>query len=97
VAKYAHTYIHWKKHTQEQKNKQKRIAIKKKDKKEERKKKRTKKQKQKGEGGMGKGLRGWRSVGPHTNNARLKRMFLVVNHLQKDKQRKQYHSQCEAR
>jgi len=37
-----------------------------------------------------------RRVGPNTNNARS-RIFSVFHHLQKDKQRNQRHSLCEAR
>jgi len=51
-------------------------------------------------GGRDQGGRGvWvlRRVGPHTNNARSTWIFSVFHHLQKDKQRKQRHSLCEAR
>jgi len=75
--------------------------MKKKDKREGGGKGGTKQEKNKKEGrGLVSGGRGaWalRRVGPHTNNARSTCMFSVFNHLQKDKQRKQRHSLCEAR
>jgi len=110
VAKYVHKSIRrWqeqgengKSRKQTPKKKRQKSRVRKKERIEKGKSigKRNRKVKQK-EGGDGfRGVWGakvMRRIGPYTNNARPTWKFSVFDYLQKDKQRKQRHSLCEAR
>jgi len=108
VKEWPNTHTHAYKHTHTKQNKTNRKnreekkennGNKQKEEKEKRQKELKKKEGKKKEGVKGLSRGSWvlRMVGLHTNNVRSTWMFSVFHHLQKDKQRKQRHSLCEAR
>jgi len=89
--------IHTQNNKKPKKTKKKEVAGGKKKRNKGKEKKMGEEQKEGWEGFRGRGAWVTRRVGPHTNDAKLTRIISGFDHLQKDKPRKQRHSQCEAR